>query len=150
MKPNLPLVITGGLIGTPAITALIYVIAPLIGVRMNAVEMLAETFGGLRTGMLVHILNGAIIFPLAFVFLFYRLLPGSPVTRGVIFGVLLWLASQLIVMPMTGAGAFSVSAGGIKVVALLLFGHVLYGWLLGFLPVLAEEGQSPAKRPVNS
>ena len=125
--------------GTPAMTALIFLLAPMIGMKMDIVEMLAETFGGWRMGMLVHILNGAIIFPLAFVFLFYRLIPGPPATKGVAFGLVLWLASQLIVMPIMGAGLFSAHVGGIRAAAVLLCGHVLYGWLLGLFPLLAQE-----------
>ena len=94
--------------------------------------------------MLVHILNGAIIFPLAFVFLFYRLLPGSPATKGVVFGVVLWLASQLLVMPIMGAGLFSAHVGGIRAAAVLLFGHVVYGWLVGLFPMLAQEASGVA------
>ena len=132
--------------GTPAMTALIFVLAPMIGMKMDIVETLAEPFGGWRMGMLVHILNGVIIFPLAFVFLLYRLLPGPPATKGVAFGVLLWLASQLIVMPIMGAGLFSAHVGGIRAVVALLLGHVLYGWLIGLFPMLAQGELSLANR----
>jgi len=130
--------------GTPAMTALIFVLAPMVGMKMDIVEMLAEPLGGWKMGMLVHILNGAIIFPLAFVFLFYRLLPGSPATKGVVFGVVLWLASQLLVMPIMGAGLFSAHVGGIRAAAVLLFGHVVYGWLDGLFPMLAQEASGVA------
>ena len=138
MRSNLSMALVGGLMGTPAMTALIFVLAPMTGMNMDIVEMLAETFGGWRMGMLVHILNGAIIFPLVFVFLFYRLIPGPPATKGVAFGVVLWLASQLIVMPIMGAGLFSAHVGGIRAVVALLFGNVLYGWLVGLFPMLAR------------
>jgi len=145
-RPSTSLAIAGGLIGTPAMTGLTYVmLAPIMGARMDTVEMLAETFGGWRMGMLAHILNGAIVLPLAFVFLFYRLLPGPPATKGVSFGVVLWLVSQMIVMPIMGAGLFSAHVGGMRVVVALLVGHVLYGWLLGLFPVLAQESLSPGK-----
>jgi uncharacterized membrane protein YagU involved in acid resistance len=146
VRPNPNLALLGGLMGTPAMTALIFVIAPMIGMKMDIVEMLSETFGGWRMGMLVHILNGAIIFPLAFVFLFYRLIPGPPATKGVAFGVVLWLASQLIVMPIMGAGLFSAHVGGLRAVVVLLFGNVLYGWLLGLFPMLAQGELSLANR----
>lgn len=146
MRPNPSLALLGGLMGTPAMTALIFVLAPMIGMKMDIVETLAEPFGGWRMGMLVHILNGVIIFPLAFVFLLYRLLPGPPATKGVAFGVLLWLASQLIVMPIMGAGLFSAHVGGIRAVVALLLGHVLYGWLLGLFPMLAQGELSLANR----
>ncbi|HXY11001.1 MAG TPA: DUF6789 family protein [Terriglobales bacterium] len=144
MRPKPSMALVGGLMGTPAMTALIFVLAPMVGMKMDIVEMLAEPLGGWKMGMLVHILNGAIIFPLAFVFLFYRLLPGSPATKGVVFGVVLWLASQLLVMPIMGAGLFSAHVGGIRAAAVLLFGHVVYGWLVGLFPMLAQEASGVA------
>jgi len=146
VRPNPSMALVGGLMGTPAMTALIFVLAPMIGMKMDIVEILAEPFGGWRMGMLVHILNGAIIFPLVFVFLLYRLLPGPPATKGVAFGVVLWLLSQLIVMPIMGAGLFSAHVGGIRAVVTLLFGHVVYGWLLGLFPMLAQGELSLANR----
>jgi hypothetical protein len=147
MKLNPGLAIVGGLLGTPIMTVLVYVLAPVLGVKTDIVEMLAETLGGWRMGMLVHILNGAIIFPLLFVFLFYRLLPGRAWVKGLSFGVLLWLASQVIAMPLMGAGFFSVHVGGIKTVAALLVGHLAYGGLLGLFPALASPEQPPSKIP---
>jgi len=142
MKLNPGLVIVGGLLGTPIMTALIYVLAPLMGVKMDLVEMLAETLGGWRMGMLVHIFNGAIIFPLLFVFVFYRLLPGPAWLKAISFGVVLWLASQLIALPLMGAGLFSTRAGGASTVAVLLAGHLAYGGLLGLFATIAEREQS--------
>lgn len=138
-RPNLSVVFVGGLLGTPAMTASMYVLAPALGVNADIVTMLGEVLGGWRTGMLVHILNGAVIFPVAFVFLLYRFLPGSPMTKGMTFAVLLWLSSQVIVMPIVGAGFFSVHVGGLKAAAASLLGHLVYGWFIGLLPTLALE-----------
>jgi len=138
-RPNLSVVFVGGLVGTPAMTALMYVLAPFFGVNTDIVTMLGEVLGGWRMGMLVHILNGAVIFPVAFVFLLYRFLPGSPFTKGITFGVLLWLTSQLVVMPIMGVGFFSAHVGGLKAAAASLLAHVVYGWSLGLFPTLAQE-----------
>jgi uncharacterized membrane protein YagU involved in acid resistance len=138
-RPNLSVVFVGGLLGTPAMTALMYVLAPVFGVNTDIVTMLGEMLGGWRTGMLVHILNGAVIFPVAFVFLLYRFLPGSPIVKGITFGVLLWLTSELVVMPIMGAGFFSVHIGGLKAASASFLGHVVYGWSLGLFPTLAQE-----------
>jgi hypothetical protein len=43
-------------------------------------------------GMLVHVLNGAIIFLLAYVVFLYRFFPGSAYLKGLTFGLMLWLA----------------------------------------------------------
>jgi uncharacterized membrane protein YagU involved in acid resistance len=138
-RPNLSVVFVGGLLGTPAMTVLMYVLAPVFGVNMDIVSMLGEMLGGWRMGMLVHILNGAVIFPVVFVFLLYRMLPGSPITKGMIFGALLWLTSEVLVMPLMGAGFFSTHIGGLKAAGASLLGHLVYGWALGLFPTLAQE-----------
>jgi len=142
IKPDAMMAILAGLIATPAMTVLMYLLAPVLGVKMDIVAMLGEILGGWKMGMLVHILNGAIIFPLAYVYLLYRLLPGPPLAKGVAFGVALWLASQVIVMPLMGAGLFSSHIGGMKAVAAVLIGHVVYGTFLGSFPTLAHEDVS--------
>jgi len=144
MKPNLSMVFLGALIGTPAMTVAMYVVAPIVGVRVDIIAMLGEMLGW-RMGMLVHILNGVIIFPLVFAFLFYRFLPGSPPAKGMAFGTALWLTSQLIVMPIMGAGLLSSHAGGMRAVAASLVGHVVYGGFLGLFPMLAHEDPFPSK-----
>lgn len=140
MKPNPSMAFIGGLIGTPAMTVLMCVLAPALGVNTDIAAMLGEMLGGWRMGMLIHILNGIVIFPLVFAFLFYRFLPGTAMAKGITFGVLLWLASQLVVMPIMGAGFLSTHIGGLKAVGASLVGHVVYGWSLGLFPSLAQEG----------
>jgi uncharacterized membrane protein YagU involved in acid resistance len=54
-------------------------------------------------GLTVHMMLGVIAFPLVYAFVFANRLPGSPAVRGVIFGVVLWLMMESVVMPMLGA-----------------------------------------------
>lgn len=138
MKPNPGMTIVGGLVATPAMTVLTFVLAPMLG-DTDIVSLLGQTLGGWRTGMLVHILNGAILFPLVFVYVFYRVLPGATVVKGTVFGVLLWLASELIAMPLMGAGLFSMHIGGARAAIASLIGHLLYGTLLGWFPSVVQE-----------
>jgi hypothetical protein len=63
-------------------TAAVYLLATLIGVKMNFVDALTTMLGGWKMGILVHVLNGAIIFPLAYVVLLYRFFPGSGLREG--------------------------------------------------------------------
>jgi hypothetical protein len=114
-------------------TAAVYVLATLMGVRMEIVDTLATMLGGWKMGMLVHVLNGAVVFPLAYALLFYRLLPGPTSVKGLTFGLVLWLASQLWVLPMIGAGLFSSHMGGVRAAGMLLLGHLIYGVVLGSL-----------------
>ena len=144
-RPNLGLAMVGGFVGTPAMTAAVYVLATLIGVKMNIVDALATMLGGWTMGMLIHVLNGAIIFPLAYAVFFYRFLLGPTYVKGLTFGLTLWLASQLLVLPMIGAGVFSSQMGGVRAAGTLLFGHLIYGVLLGWLAGSAIERTSVAE-----
>lgn len=150
--PNLSVVLVGGLLGTPAMTVLMYMLAPVLGINTDIVAMLGEVLGGWKMGMLVHILNGAVIFPAVFVFLLYRLLPGPPIVKGIGFGLVLWLTSQAVVMPIMGAGFFSAHIGGLKAVVASLLGHVVYGSLLGLaclVQFLAHEDSSGRTVPMS-
>ncbi len=75
--------------------------------------------------------TGGVIFPLVFATLVYKRLPGTPIARGTLWGVVLWLAAQAIVMPMMGAGFFSTAARGAMAAMGSLVAHVLYGGVLG-------------------
>jgi hypothetical protein len=67
-----------------------------------------------------------------------------------VWGLVLWLVAQTMVMPMMGAGLFSSQAGGIMAVMGSLMGHAMYGALLGAIaggshPAAAESpGGAPA------
>jgi uncharacterized membrane protein YagU involved in acid resistance len=152
-RPSLSVAQVGGLLGTPAMTVVMYMLAPVLGLRTDIVAMLAEVLGGWKMGLLVHILDGAVIFPAVFVFLFYRLLPGAAIVRGVAFGLVLWLTSQALVMPMMGAGFFSAHIGGLRATMASLLGHVVYGGLLGLVCMvqfMAQDDASGRSIPVGT
>ena len=125
----------GGLVGTIAITALMYWVAPiLIGMPMDIAKMLGDYLGiGWGGGMVLHFINGSIIFPLIYAFLLYGVLPGGPIMKGVTWGVILWVLAQMVVMPMIGGGFFSASAGGPMAAVGSLAGHLIYGGILGMI-----------------
>jgi len=86
-----------------------------------------------RVGRRLHFVNGTVIFPAIYAYALYAHLPGSPAVRGTIWGVVLWLTAQTMVMPMMGAGLFSSAMGGAMAAMGSLIGHVLYGSLLGII-----------------
>lgn len=134
MRPSLSRTILGGLAGTSVMTLMMYFVSPMMGVRMDIAASLGSMLGGSWTmGMMMHFLNGAIIFPLLYAFLLFRLLPGGPLAKGVVWGVILWFLAQVVVMPMMGAGFFSSKMGGMSAVVGSLFGHLIYGALLGWI-----------------
>ena len=142
MRPNVTRLVLGGLVGTMAMTAMMYMVAPMMGVRMDIAAMLGSMLGGSWTaGLAIHFINGTLVFPLVFGYLLVSRLPGPPVLRGALWGLILWLIAQTMVMPMMGAGLFSAAAGGMVAAVGSLIGHLLYGTILGTLSVARADLQ---------
>lgn len=120
----------GGLVGTIAITTMMYVVAPMmLGEPMDVARMLGSLLGdSWWAGMAMHFVNGSVVFPLIYALVLYKFLPGTPVVKGLTWGITLWLVSQVAVMPMMGAGFFS---GGMMPAMGSLVGHIAYGAILG-------------------
>jgi uncharacterized membrane protein YagU involved in acid resistance len=139
MHPTFPRAIAGGFAGTLAMTTLMYEVAPMMGLHMDIAAMLGSVLGGSWTaGLVTHFVNGSFIFPAIFTFALYRRLPGSPVVKGAVWGAVVWLVAQVIVMPMMGAGLFSANIGGMMAAAGSLAGHLLYGGVLGAIAVAPQ------------
>src|SRR2546428_14185294 len=94
-------------------TAMMYLVAPMMGLHMDIAAMLGSILGGSwAAGMALHFVNGTLIFPAVYAYALAGSLPGSPVIKGTIWGIALWLIAQVAVMPMMGAGLFSSAMGG--------------------------------------
>jgi hypothetical protein len=129
----------GGFVGTVVMTAMMYLVAPMMGLRMDIAAMLGSMLGGSWiAGMMMHVVNGSVIFPAVYVYALYAHLPGSPAIRGTIWGVVLWFVAQTVVMPMMGGGLFSSAMGGMMAAIGSLIGHILYGSLLGIIASAPE------------
>jgi uncharacterized membrane protein YagU involved in acid resistance len=89
--------------------------------------------------MVMHFVNGSVIFPAIYAYVLYAHLPGSPAIRGTVWGLALWLIAQTMVMPVMGAGLFSSAMGGVMAAMGSLIGHVLYGSLLGVIASAPES-----------
>jgi hypothetical protein len=113
----------------------------MLGHPMDIAGMLGNMMGSSwAIGMVAHIVNGTLIFPLAYALAAFRILPGPPVLRGVLWGGALWFAAETIMMPMIGAGFFSSGIGGAKAAFAALMGHLAYGVLLGSIGGAAVLG----------
>lgn len=129
----------GGFVGTVVMTAMMYVVAPMMGLRMDIAAMLGSMLGGSWiAGTMMHFVNGSLIFPAIYVYALYAHLPGSPAIRGTIWGLVLWFVAQTVVMPMMGGGLFSSAMGGMMAAMGSLIGHILYGSLLGIIASVPE------------
>jgi hypothetical protein len=139
--------VVGGFAGTLAMTMMMYTVAPMMGVKMDIAGSLAGMLGApWALGLVIHFLNGTVIFPLIYALVLFRYLKGGSTVRGITFGGLLWLMAQLAVMPMIGAGVFSSRMGGTLAVAASLMAHVVYGALLGRIAGASGKGQVSTAR----
>jgi uncharacterized membrane protein YagU involved in acid resistance len=146
MKPNIWKAVAGGFVGTIMFTLMMRFMAPMMGVRMDIVARLGEmTHTGMAGGIFMHFLNGTVIFPLIYVYLLYRWLPGAPWQKGLLWGLILWFGVETVMMPMMGGGLFSMEMGGMKAVMAALIGHLVYGAILGGVagaPAAAEAAKA--------
>ena len=123
----------GGFAGTIVLALIVLVSEPRITGR-------ASTFAGIlgvdvRTphgiGLIAfHAFNGSILFPLGFAFFSGRL-PGPWLVKGLIWGLILWLLGEAVIMPMAGYGFFGRDAGVPGTGASALVNLMVYGGLQG-------------------
>ncbi len=135
--------ILGGFVATLVMTMMMMYAAPMMGMpKMDIAAMLGSMFAGGQMpafysgawwmGMLIHFVNGTIIFALLYAYLLHPILAGGPWLRGLEWGLVLWFLAQVAVMPMMGMGVFSANSPrpAISVMASLI-GHAIYGIVLG-------------------
>lgn len=130
--------VVAGVVGTAAMSLLMQM-APAMGLPpMNIPEMLASVMGGLiALGWVAHFIIGT-LFAVTFAAAAAGRLPGPATVQGMLFALAPWLAAQVMVMPLMGAGFFSGSA-----LAALgsLMGHLVFGAVVGGV---YGHGHSPA------
>jgi hypothetical protein len=100
--------------------------------RMLATKILRYHSYGTRLGLVLHILNGIL---LAFVYAILiepRLELFIPLywVRGILYGVALWLALMMVVLPIVGDGFFG-GRGRRGMIGSALVVHLIYGLILG-------------------
>jgi len=125
-----------GVLGTVAMTAL-FVLEPLAGLpTMGEGGILSTVMSatvahlpvGVVGGWVVHFAVG-IALALVYAALARGRLPGGPVVRGALYGALVFLVAQLVIMPLVGGGVFS--NGHVGRLMGSLAGHLLYGGVVG-------------------
>lgn len=120
--------VVGGLIATAVMTVLM-LMAPAMGLPpMNIGAMLGSEMGGsLALGWMAHFAIGTVL-AIIYAVIFATRLPGPGFVRGALYGLLPWIAAQVVVLPMMGVGLFGGSFGaGFG----SLLGHLVYGAVLG-------------------
>jgi hypothetical protein len=146
---NLNRAILGGFVGTLVMTVLMHV-APMVGApKMDIAALLGSLVGHGApammsrlwwAGMAWHFVNGTVIFSLIYSYFVYGWLPGESWLRGMIWGLVLWVAMEVILMPVTGSGVFSDHAtyAFARVLGSLMV-NAIYGALLGAIAGVQAE-----------
>jgi hypothetical protein len=147
--------ILAGVVATLAMTLMIYAaphlggpkmdIAAMLGSRLHGGQMPAPLTSYWWIGLMMHVINGAILFPLMYAYLLYPLFPGRPWVKGLTWGLVLWFLQEALVMPMMGNGFFSTKTPNPMMAVMAgLMAHLIYGAILGGLagPRAHREAQS--------
>jgi uncharacterized membrane protein YagU involved in acid resistance len=115
-------------------------VAPMMtGMPMDIAAMIGAMLGNsYALGMVMHLMLGIIVFPLVYAFVLFERLPGAPVVKGVIWGLILFVMAAVIVMPMAGGGFLMSNIGGMMALMASLMGHAVYGAILGSIAGGAE------------
>lgn len=126
-----------GLLGTVAMT-LLFFLEPLVGLpKMSEGGILSTVMSaavahfpvGFVGGWIVHFTVG-ILLALLYAAAAANRIPGAPALRGALYGALVFLGAQLVIMPLVGAGFFSSGDPGRLLGSLA--GHLVYGGVVGW------------------
>ena len=130
VKEKLTRALAGGFVGTVVFTLMGLFVAPhVIGQPMDVAALMAPMFGGSHTaGVIAHFVTGTVVFPIAYLILGIRHLPGPAWLRGAIFMIPLYLIAMAVVMPLLGQGFFF---GSPPKAMVALIGHVVFGLVMG-------------------
>ena len=127
-----------GFVGTGVMTALLLV-EPSVGLPKIAMGQVLSTSLALTSahltigpalGWALHFLIGMLL-ALVYAAFFDRRLPGTPLVRGLLYGLFVFVVAQLVFMPLVGGGVFS--RGDVELLTGSLVGHLVYGGLTGWI-----------------
>ena len=130
VKEKLIPALVGGFVGTAIFTMMGKFLAPhVIGQPMDVAALMAPMLGGSHTaGVIAHFVTGTVVFPIAYLILGYRKLPGPAWMRGALFLIPVYLVAMVVVIPVLGQGLFF---GSPPKAMVALMGHVVFGLVMG-------------------
>lgn len=131
MKSKIQQSIIGGIVGTAAMTMIMFV-GPMMGMpKMNPAEMLSGMMGfPIFMGWFMHFLIG-VVFALGYVFLLKNIFKNinSKILKGTIFGFAVFVFAQLMMVVMGAImGGMSSPEGNMLLMAIgSIVGHIIFG-----------------------
>ena len=133
----------GGLLGTLLQTIVVYGVAPMLAGQAMDVATLLER--SCSPALLAHILSGAVIFPLGYVWLSSQSLSAPPIVQGILWAGFIWLVAEVVMAQLLGAEVFSAALGGFPAAMRALLGYLVYGATLGGIAgTMQPEGRYAA------
>jgi hypothetical protein len=123
-----------GFIATAVLSAMM-VIKSMMGVmpQLDVAAMIGMMMGvPVAVGWIIHFMIGTIAWGGGFALLYDMIPGGSPIGKGIAFGVVAWLGMMVMIMPMAGAGFFGMNMGLMAPMMTLLL-HIVFGAVLGFV-----------------
>jgi uncharacterized membrane protein YagU involved in acid resistance len=122
----------GAVIATIVLEMMMRVGAPrMLGISpMSPANLVTNILGlpqGHILGEIAHFGLVLVAFPIGYMIIAYRYFPGPYLVRGALWGVLLWLAAMVVVVPLAGMPIFF---GFGKPMVAALVAHVVYGLIL--------------------
>lgn len=127
-------VIVAGLTGT-ALMTVVMLVAPMMGMpEMNIGAMLGAMLGvSVEVGWVMHFVIGIGFALIYAAFLNHKLPITDDLMRGVVYGIIVFVAAQIMMAAMSAMGMGSGSSGGALMVLGSLIGHIVYGLGLGLI-----------------
>lgn len=125
--------IAGGGLAATAVMTMMMLVAPMMGMPEMPIGKMLAGFMGIpeALGWMAHFMIGTML-AAGFVLVLRDKLPGNNVVKGVLFAIIPFLMAQLVVMPMMGAGIFSMNTPAPMLMVMgSLMGHIVYGVVLG-------------------
>ena len=130
---NINKAIIAGVAATAVMSLVAMFVAPMMGMpKMDFGTMLGTNNPMMAmpyaAGWMIHFVLGIIMAIVYAKFLFGKL-PGNGILQGIIYGLILFVLAQVLVVPMMGNGVFS--GGNMQMIMGSLIGHIVFGAVLG-------------------
>ena len=141
IKEKLVRALVGGFVGTLIFTLMGKFLAPhVIGQPMDVAALMAPMLGGSHVvGVIAHFITGTVVFPIAYLIVGIRKLPGPGWLRGALFLIPVYLVAMVVVMPIIGQGFFFDNPPKAMVA---LMGHVAFGLAMGAIIGKPDDGST--------
>ena len=130
---NILKAIIAGISATAAMSIIAMFVAPMMGMpKMDFGTMLGSNNPMMpmpyAAGWMIHFVMG-VIMAIVYAKFLYGKLPGNGILQGIIYGLILFILAQSMVMPMMGKGMFS--GGDVQLIMGSMIGHIVFGATLG-------------------